>query len=638
MHWSDWPDWFYALGATCAAVALAWSALRGQERLRRQIPDVGLRSPSAYRVVRAALGFGETADLAQLRPHQVATLLRGLGFALATSAVNVAITTAVIFDNADGWRLSIWIACVGGFLAFGLRGWVRTRHRPLPPAVSAATVRKIAYQAMAHGAIWGGGFVAFYADADGTGRALLLALALGIAAGGIASLSSIPAAALGFSGALLLPTIARLGSMGDDHMGLTALFVCFFGVMGMSVGQAFDSFASNVIAQLRHKEAAQTVALLLNTYEEQAADWLWIADEEGRLIAPPERMAGLFGKSRQSLDHVPWTSLEPAPGSDGWHELKTHLAARTAFHRLVLSVGEGDHRRWIALSGRFAAEDARWHGVGSDVTARETATRALRVAVAEAETASAAKSTFLASMSHELRTPLNAIIGFSELMTSIKLPMEKHREYTEDIARAGRHLLSIVNDILDITRLESGAMELSPEPVNVAHLVGECRQAVFPLAERRGVTIDIDGAGGDIVLVADARAMRQILLNLLGNAIKFTPAGGHIAVRATRTMDEVEILVDDDGIGIDAKHLDRIMQPFAQVEGPYSRKYEGTGLGLPIARRLAELHGGALGLSSGPGRGTVARFTIPTVRPEMEAPPARTSQAADVAMVSAQSR
>jgi len=610
------PDWLAAawtVAAPALAVVLAWLGLKGQERLRQPPAGPGYRPPSAYRSLAAALcGQDDTPEFAPLRPQQVATAIRGLGFALGTSVVNAAITVAVIGPETGRWPVALWVLAVGSFLAFGLAGWLRTRGRPTPASVSAGTVRKLALQAALHGAIWGCGFVLFYAEADGTGRALLLALMLGVAAGGIATLGSIPAAALGFAGAILLPTVAGLAAMGPDHAGLTALFACFFGVMGMTAAQAFESFAGNVAGQLRYKEAADTVALLLNTYEQQASDWLWRADRAGRLLNPPERMLGLLGQPRAAVHGRRWHDLRPAAGEPhGWSRLAAHLEALESFRDVVLAVEAPAGLRWLALSGRFSAEDGTWHGVGSDVTAREAATRALKSAVAAAEAASAAKSAFLATMSHELRTPLNAIIGFSEMMASADLPAEKQREYSQDINGAGRHLLGLVNDILDLTRLEAGARLLEVDAVDVAELVEQCCHLVQPLAQQAGVTLRWRPPEAALVIEGDGRALRQIVLNLLGNAIKFTPGGGAVEVETAARDGRVEVRVADSGIGIPQEKLEQVMQPFVQLEGPFTRRYEGTGLGLPIARRLAELHGGSLALASRPGEGTVARLTLP---------------------------
>lgn len=606
-----WLNLALSVAAPLAAILAGWAGLKGQERLRQPVDDTGARPPSALRALTALYQRQEDPDFIRLRPEQVASVLRGLGFVLATSLVNACITVAVQWNDVDNRLLLLWFAAVTLFIAFGLRGWVATRDRPLPKAVSRATVQRIVWQAGLHGAIWGLGFVAFYGESDGVGRALMLAQSLGVAAGGIATLAPIPAAGIAFAGAILLPTTARLAALGDTHLGIALLFISFVGVMGMTVGQAFDGFARNLIMRLAQKQSAETVALLLNTYGEQGSDWLWSADRDGTLKAPPERMEGLLGRPAGSLDGAPLQSLRPATGAEGWPALLADLRKGEAFHARVVAMEGPQGRIWLSLSGQLSAEDGLWRGVGSDVTERERNARALLAAAEAAESANKAKSAFLASMSHELRTPLNAIIGFSELMLKLSLPEAKQKEYIADVHGAGVHLLGIVNDILDIARLEAGGTEVHFRPVDLAHVARQTCQMVQPLAERGGIALGIHLPETPTVVQGDDRSIRQILLNLLGNAIKFTPPEGRVEIRILAGEEDVRIEVSDTGIGIEPRDIERVMHPFVQSEDTLARRFEGTGLGLPIAVRLSELHGGRLTLESEPGRGTTVRVSLP---------------------------
>ena len=232
-----------------------------------------------------------------------------------------------------------------------------------------------------------------------------------------------------------------------------------------------------------------------------------------------------------------------------------------------------------------------------------------------AEEANRAKSRFLANMSHELRTPLNAILGFSEVIRDGLvggMPSERHRSYADDINAAGRHLLSIINDLLDLAKIEAGRMTLTVEPVDLDDVVASALQTLRGRAEAKSVALlaELDPATPPVL--ADARALRQILINLVSNAVKFTPGGGSVRVGARLAGGHVEIEVVDTGIGIPADAIDRVLAPFEQVESALSRREEGTGLGLPIAKSLAELQGGTLTLAARPGGGTIARVTLPT--------------------------
>ena len=228
------------------------------------------------------------------------------------------------------------------------------------------------------------------------------------------------------------------------------------------------------------------------------------------------------------------------------------------------------------------------------------------------ETASRHKSEFLANMSHELRTPLNAIIGFSEVLSERMFGEinDKQAEYLTDILESGRHLLSLINDILDLAKIEAGRMELEPADFNLAAAIDNTLVLVRERAQRRGITLtrSIDERLGDIR--ADERKVKQVLLNLLSNALKFTPEGGRIAVAADVHDGAAEISVTDTGVGIAPEDQAAVFEEFRQV-GATARKVEGTGLGLAISRKFIELHGGRIRVESVVGTGSTFAFTLP---------------------------
>jgi len=231
----------------------------------------------------------------------------------------------------------------------------------------------------------------------------------------------------------------------------------------------------------------------------------------------------------------------------------------------------------------------------------------------ELEATSRHKSEFLANMSHELRTPLNAVIGFSEVLQEKMFGdlNEKQLEYVHDIHASGRHLLSLINDILDLSKIESGKMELELTQVHLPSTLDGTLTLVRERAVRHGLEVQLSVAEEIGETVADERKVRQILLNLLSNAVKFTPDGGKIDVRATRSYDNVEISVSDTGIGIAQEDQEAIFEEFRQVGSDYARKREGTGLGLTLARKFVELHGGRIWVRSEIGRGSTFTFTLP---------------------------
>ena len=233
---------------------------------------------------------------------------------------------------------------------------------------------------------------------------------------------------------------------------------------------------------------------------------------------------------------------------------------------------------------------------------------------AQAESANRAKSEFLANMSHELRTPLNAIIGFAEVMESGifgSLGSGKYEEYCKDIRTSGEYLLSVINDILDMSRIEAGRLTLQKKPVQVNESIQRAVRLVSEQIRAKRLTVTVDVTPEDITLPADERALHQILVNLLQNATKFTSAGGCLTVRTRLAGDAVNIYVEDDGIGIPEHALHKLGRPFEQVETEFSKSYKGSGLGLAIARSLTELHGGTLRIKSQEGVGTIVLVHLP---------------------------
>ena len=229
------------------------------------------------------------------------------------------------------------------------------------------------------------------------------------------------------------------------------------------------------------------------------------------------------------------------------------------------------------------------------------------------EAANRHKSEFLANMSHELRTPLNAIIGFSEVLQEKLFGElnEKQAEYTEDILSSGRHLLSLINEILDLSKVEAGRMELELATFDLPLAIDNARTFVRERAIRHGIAVDVkvDERLGEFV--GDERKIKQILLNLLSNAVKFTPEGGRIGINARQSNGAVEISVTDTGIGISPEDQPRIFEEFRQVGSDYGHKSEGTGLGLTLAKKFVELHGGRIWVESELGKGSKFTFTLP---------------------------
>jgi two-component system cell cycle sensor histidine kinase PleC len=224
-----------------------------------------------------------------------------------------------------------------------------------------------------------------------------------------------------------------------------------------------------------------------------------------------------------------------------------------------------------------------------------------------AEDANQAKSKFLANMSHELRTPLNAIIGFSEIMA---LGADKYGEYCRDIRQSGQYLLDVINDILDMSKIEAGRIRLDADDIELGHLLADSMRIVSQRADDKGIALTAKIAP-EIALCGDRRSMMQVTLNLLSNAVKFTPEGGRVTVRARTTHGIVTIAIADNGIGIAKEALERLGRPFEQVDGQLTKRHEGSGLGLAIAKSLIQLHGGSMRIRSTLGKGTTVLVRLP---------------------------
>ena len=238
----------------------------------------------------------------------------------------------------------------------------------------------------------------------------------------------------------------------------------------------------------------------------------------------------------------------------------------------------------------------------------------------EAEAANASKTAFLANMSHELRTPLNAILGFSEIISEEcfgPVGNARYRDYAGDIHSSGAHLLSLINDLLDVAKIEAGRMEISPHPLDARRTFDIALKLISAKASEKRQQLIIHVDANAPPLYADERALKQILINLVSNAVKFTPEGGRIDVMAGAARDGgFQIMVRDNGPGIPRDKLDKIFTPFSQVDNRYDRQAGGTGLGLALVRGLAELHGGRAWIESEPGVSTTAYVVLPVRKPE----------------------
>jgi signal transduction histidine kinase len=380
-------------------------------------------------------------------------------------------------------------------------------------------------------------------------------------------------------------------------------------------------FVKLLVSAFRRRRCAE--ARLLQSTLENIGEGLSVFDSRGRLIAWNSRFCELLELPPDLTVGVPLRDilmLQAVRGDFGRDDPSAEVTKRLElFYRDVPTTKERVTPRGRILQiSRRAMPDGAIVSVYSDVTDLKASERKLIQARSQAEMANHAKSEFLANMSHELRTPLNAIIGFSEIIAHElfgPLGNEKYLDYMKDIHKSSLHLLAIINDVLDMSKIEAGKLELSKEPLNIRHLIGEVIRMMREWAESRSIEMVTKLPVEEVEIWADERAMKQIFLNLMSNAIKFSRDGGQVCIRVV--SDEPGLAVvefEDHGIGMTEEELERALQPFGQAKPSTTRNYGGTGLGLPITKGLIEAHGGKLAIESRADQGTIARISLSTER------------------------
>jgi PAS domain S-box-containing protein len=355
-----------------------------------------------------------------------------------------------------------------------------------------------------------------------------------------------------------------------------------------------------------------------------SSDWFWETDTEHRITYTSDgiRSLGLDPESCVGRTHRE-IAFGAASEPEKWRDHSLALERQQSFREFVYTCKIGDRAaQSVCVSGRpvfdASGEFRGYRGTATDVTEKITAERSLHEAIRAARRANVAKSNFLANINHELRTPLNAILGFSEMLVIGKvgsLP-PRVKDYIEVIHKSGSHLMEVISDVLDFARIEAGKVELQEEEFHPSSIINTCVEMVSANARAKGLKLAIENGEDDLpALRGDERRFRQILLNLLSNAIKFTEPGDVIAVRARHALaGDFVFQVQDNGLGMTGPEILIALDRFGQVDAGLERRHEGTGLGLPLARSLIELHGGSLSIESEKGRGTTVTIGVPAER------------------------
>ena len=370
-------------------------------------------------------------------------------------------------------------------------------------------------------------------------------------------------------------------------------------------------------AMTREKELRRSAENRLVDALETSREGVMLVAPDGKIVMSNSTLRGFFPAIAYQL--MPGTQFDTALGL-----IQGQLAPTQALSEDINTSGHAELEladgRWLRMTGSATSEGGSIIFL-SDFTAIKEREESLRRAKREAEAANASKSRFLANMSHELRTPLNAIIGFSEIISGQffgALGNTRYLDYSGDILRSGRHLLAVINDVLDLSKSEAGKMVLAARETDMRDVLNDCITMIREQCAEASLTLSVTGMDHALPMTGDAAKLRQIFLNLLSNAIKFTEKGGKVSLDACSTAGSIAVTVADTGIGMDPEDVEIAFQPFSQVDNRLERRYEGTGLGLPLTKALVDLHKGNIVIDSARGRGTRITVSFPrAIREEL---------------------
>jgi signal transduction histidine kinase len=522
----------------------------------------------------------------EIRRQQVRLLVSLVPTMSIVNVVNGLVLAAMFWNLTNRTGILVWYAVLLAMVAVQMIGWLRVRALPTPARVSGRSLNRSKLHAFLAGLVWGGMAWVFFPEGNVEYQMLTCVVVSGMAAGTTAMLNPIPALSTRFLLGILGPLFIRLSMEGSVlHLSILLLALILAGSLVLGSLRARNQLASMAGATILAEKARSD----LEDAIESTNDAFALFDENRRLVTANTRFREWFANSRKIR------------GGDAKGELR----------RL-------DGGRWVVSTMRPTSRGGyvSVHVDVSDLKAREEELLAAKI---KAEEADRAKTQFLTNMSHELRTPLNAIIGFSQMMRDQVFGVlgdARYRSYVDDIYTSGQHLLAIINDILDLSKIEFSRYELEYEAVELDEIVEWCLSICRGRDEHAGareIRVEIDESAA--WLEVDRRALKQMLVNLLSNALKFTPPDMPVGVSAHASdRGGVVISVWDKGIGIAPDKIKEVRKPFFQAENVLVKRYRGAGLGLAIVDSLARGHRAEMEIESVEGEGSTFNLYFPPER------------------------